>query len=584
MREHDLDRVTKRQGWGTSALLAFALATSAGCTGFIEDGPSGPGWSPDRRTPDDPGDPGDPPGVTCDPDVIHASPASTARLTPAQYMATLRDLVGAPSLALAVTDTAVATLPSTEQLVDAAASVVDQRSAWSREVIPCDTSGAADRACVTAFLDGFAARAYRRPLRPEERTALEASFDRAIGALSFADSMDVLVQIVLASPQVVLRQELGVEDPALPPGIRRLTDHELATRLSYSLWGTTPDDALLTRAAEGTLHHDDVLRDEIARMLTGERGQQAIHEFVAHWLELDGGTVPSLDVAEKDPTLYPSDSPALRRQMRRELYAFVDWAMEHDGGRISTLLSSRRAYVNGPLAALYGVPHAGADSEWEWIDLPEGERAGMLTRAAFLTVFSPANVDSPIRRGAFVRREVLCRPLPPPPADVDDTTPTGGLTPDGELLSVREDVTARTSAEDRCVACHQRINPLGFTFGHYDAIGAFRANDIPSGRPIDASGTSIGTASSDDRLEDAMPVADAVDLSHLFASDDQPTLCLTDRWIAQTLGTAPLDPCVLADIRSRALETGAIRDIVVAIVTTDAFRYIDVRSAEEVSR
>jgi len=565
-----MQRSTRGSARSSSARRSFlaVLALVTGCTGTLDGGPG-----PRQRIAEVPG--------ACGTEVVRASPAGIVRLSPDEYVSTVRDLVGAPGLTLRVTDAEpVLTELGLRELRDAAENTVAARGDWSAEVLPCDTSGAVVPGCVDAFLDGFAARAYRRPLTAGERERLTATFESASAELSFGDAMEVLVQVVLLAPQVVYRNEVGVPDASLPAGVNRLTDHEMAARLSYTLWGTTPDEVLLGRAEAHGLSSAEDVRAEARRMLADPRAQQMLGGFVWSWLQLDGGRLHhALEEAVKDETLYPQDSPELRAAMRTEIEQLVSWVMTEEGGSIETLLTTRRAYLNGPLADLYGVSHGGDADDWRWLELPADERAGLLTRACLLPVFAGPRLSSPLPRAAGGPEGVPCPPLGRPRPHVSDVIVEGGEQLDDSgrpvVRSVRQDVHARTRGAE-CASCHDTINPVGFSFEHYDALGVFRTTEQITGLPIDSSGALSRSGDADG------PVEDAIELSARLARSDATRSCVADRLLTSIYGTSAsesLPSCVRESIRGTALETGRLEDIVLAIVSDDAFRNVDTRTS-----
>ena len=354
--------------------------------------------------------------------------------------------------------------------------------------------------------------------------------------------------------------------PGATEAIRPLTQHELATRLSYFLWDTMPDDDLAAAAAGGTLEGEE-LRAQVDRMLDDPRADAVLQDFFWQWLQLNGGRLHhALEDTSKDDTLYPEYGPELQAAMRTELEALVRDVFER-GGSFEDLLTTRRAYVNGPLAEIYGVEGPTSADEWEWVELDPGERAGLLTRAAFLTVFSSATVQSPIRRGVFVVEEMFCNELGPPPPNASDVVVDGGDDGDG-LRTVREDVAVRTST-GTCAGCHSLINPIGFSFEHYDGIGRFRTHEVTSGLPLDASGLLQGTD-----VDGAL--TDATDLSTRIASSPRARACFADRWFVRAMGRAPapLDTCSVEAIAERFQESGSMRELLIAIVESDSFQYV----------
>jgi hypothetical protein len=231
--------------------------------------------------------------------------------------------------------------------------------------------------------------------------------------------------VILQSPDVYYFLELG-RDPGqtkgLASGVRPLTGWERATRLSYFLWNTLPDDALLDAAEAGELDTAEGVKVQADRLAHDDRGRGTFKSFFSDWLELDGTKKhPSLVTADKDADLYPADSPELREAMRAETEALVEHVVFDGDGRFETLLTTTEAYLNGPLAKLYGVSGPSGEG-FEWVKLPADQRAGLLTRAAFLTVFAGVEVKSPIRRGAHILKDMLCVELGPPP-------PNGTLRP-----------------------------------------------------------------------------------------------------------------------------------------------------------
>ena len=533
------------------------------------------------------GGPGAGPGagggpLVCGDGAVHVSARPLRRLTPEQYTNTIRDLTGDASIELNVDDEGIVlTERGVRQLRDAADAVLARRDRWTASVFPCDVDGAADDACATAFIDGFVTRAFRRPVSADEREWLLGVYGDAKSALGFRDAMEVVLSVVLQSPQLVYVSEVGVEREGLPPGVRALTDHEIATRLSYFLANTTPDAALLDAAARGELAAGSGLRAHAERLLADARAEATVQRFVWQWLELDGGRLHHpLEESAKDPARYPEYDDAMKAAMRTELEAFVERVLAEESASFERLLTDRSAYVNGPLAELYGVSGGPTSpTDWQWVELDGTERAGLLTRAAFLTVFSAANVQSPIRRGVFVLEEVLCQELGEPPPNASDVPVEGGEVDDGTgaavVRSVRDDVEARTE-EPQCASCHSVINPVGFAFEHYDAIGRWQDVDPSAGTPIDSTGRLAGT-------DVDGPVADARALSEALARSERVRECFADRWLVRALGQPPgeADACTQQAIRERFAETGSVRELLVAIVESDAFRYV---ATEEVSR
>jgi hypothetical protein len=510
-----------------------------------------------------------------------AVPTITARplrrLTPLQYRNTIRALFGDEAFEPSYDDEEyVTTERGVRQFRDDASQITELEDQWTVDVFGCDTSGGANDACAADFVDAFGRLAFRRPLTDEERGRLLDAYDAAKAEFGFTDAMDIVLETILQSTPFLYLVEQGVPVDGAPENIRKLTDHEVASRLSYFLWDTMPDAELFAAAETGELGTKAGLRAQAERMLAHPNAQARVQRFVWEWLQLDGGTLHfALEDANKDPVLFPEYGPALQDAMRTELEAFVqEIVLASPDANIEALFTDTRAYVNGPLAQLYGVNDGPMDdATWAWVDLPGGERSGLLTRAAFLTVFAAANVQSPIRRGTLLLEEVLCTELGMPPPDVDDSPPQGGDV-DGEARTVREDVEVRTQGAE-CQACHTLINPAGFPFEHYDAIGRWQSEEVTSGLPIDSSGElKVGDKTG--------PVADAIELSSALATSTAVRECFADRWLEDAVSAEAdaLDDCARADIVEAFEQTGDIRGLIVAIVLSDNFRYLDTAGGE----
>jgi hypothetical protein len=491
------------------------------------------------------------------------------RLSSAQYAATVRELLGDPGFDAPLDDdAAVITERGVRQLRDAAEHALSRKASWTAPVFPCDPAGAPDEACAAQLIATFGGRAFRRPLTTEEQADLLAVYRAALPDQGFGASLEVLVEVILQSPQVVYLDE---GKGTLPAGAHRLDGWGLASRLSYFLWDTMPDEALFQAAAAGRLSSPAALRAEAERMLADPRAARTIERFVWRWLQLDGGRLHhSLESAIKDGTLFPEYGPELQAAMRTELEAFVRRVVLEDDGGFDALLNSRWAYVNGPLAALYGLrggPTA-ADT-WAWVELDEGQRRGLLTRAAFLTVFGSAKVQSPIRRGVFVLEELLCSDLGDPPPNANDVPVVGGPVdvPGGtaEVRTVRQDVEVRTQGAE-CAGCHGLINPTGFALEHYDAIGRFRTTELGTGLPIDARGALRGS-------DVDGPLADARELSARLGASQRARSCFARRWASAALGQplASVDACFVQATSPAFFGAGSVRDLLLDLVASEAF-------------
>jgi hypothetical protein len=292
-------------------------------------------------------------------------------------------------------------------------------------------------------------------------------------------------------------------------------------------------------------------------MLEDPRATDAIANFHVQWLHID-----TLSGLEKDPTAYPTFDPALRDAMAQETGRFADWVIRFDDARLETLLTAPYSFLEGPLFDLYGVSAPADHDPTLPVDLDPTQRAGLLTQPGVLAVHAHANQSSPVHRGKIVRENMLCTPLAPPPPEVDVVPPP--LDPDA---TTRERFDQHRS-DPSCAACHKLIDPIGFGFEHYDGIGAWR--DTEADRPVDASGELFGTDDIDG------PFDGAPELGRVLASSEQVRACVAEQWFGFAFGRTPAedDTCSFDAMALAFAESDQnIAELLVALITTDAFRY-----------
>jgi len=488
-------------------------------------------------------------------------PERIHRLTPREYTNSLRVLLGNDALepVLDADQRPIATLDGVRKWYNAADVAVPASAAWLSAYGSCDP--AADAACAVSLYEAFAERAFRRPLVDDERAWLAESWAALPAAASVALRLQTISELILQAPQFLYAYTPG--SPSTSGDV--LDGYERAQRLSYFLWDTLPDQALLTAAKAGELDTSAGMRSQAERMLADERAKPVLRSFLAEWLELDGAAIlPSLEQTPKDAGIFPSFDDGLRQSMRRELEMFMDHVMFEADGSLEELFSGRRAYVNGPLAKHYGVAGPTGADKWAWVDLDPDQRAGMLTRAGFLAVHASQNVTSPIRRGVYMLREVLCFNLPPPPANVDNTPVD---VTDGDVTTVRQATLQRTGGA-ACKGCHTEINELGFAFEHYDAVGRWQDSELSTGASIDAT---ANLSHAGDGLDG--PVDGAIELSARLAKSPAVAQCASRKWFEVALRRSPveLDACSLEQIRAKTAETRSIRELLLTLVESDAF-------------
>jgi hypothetical protein len=411
-----------------------------------------------------------------------------------------------------------------------------------------DTSTANDAQCLSDFVRAFAAKAFRQPLLDDEVAVFtSAPEDGPVAASSLAR----VIGLVLASPQFFYHMEYG-QAGGPETGVVPLSAYELAARLSYHFWDEPPDAELEQLAASGALLDDAVYAAQVNRIVLDPRAASALGQFFTEWLQLD--LVPTLDGRIGDP-LYDAfagdDVPDadLRDAIVADVVAAAQYEMKH-GGSFSSLLRNTKSFAqHAGLAKLYGVPRW--DGQSEPPDLP-GERAGLLTRAAFLVTGS-ANTR-PIRKGIFIRAGLLCDEVPPPPADADLTPPTATAE-----STTRESLEQRTeTAGTVCAGCHTPfINHLGYATEAFDALGRMRAQEklfdadgaVIREKPVNA--VSIPQVVIGDMTESS----GAADLTTLIDASGKAHSCIARdyfRFAFQRLEDEKRDGCTLAGLEQQA--------------------------------
>lgn len=542
-------------------------ATTGGPASDSDDTPTG---DPPTGDPSEGSDTGEP--AECSEAVLDPGAAPLRRMTHTQYNNTVRDLFpGAdiPPQTILVDpkvngfeNNSEVQAPSAllvEQYQKAALAVTAAAMAKPDGFLPCPADGGPDPAtCGHDLLRDLGARAFRRPLAADEESAYLTFFDQQMAEHNFNVGLQLAMQAILQAPPFIYFPEFGGDPLVDQPELVALTGHELAARLSYFLWDTTPDEALLAAATAGDLDEIAGIEAEVLRMLDDPRARTSLVNFHRQWFDLD-------KIAEVNPDLatYPEFTPALRTSMRSEIDRFVESTIFDGAGTFAALLTSPATTVDSQLAALYKVAAPPPDT-WTDLDLPASERSGILTRAGFLARTAHAVHPSPVRRGVFVLSRLLCVPPAPPPPNVNTSPPDES---DPDQPKTNRERYAKHTAQDTCGGCHQSIDGVGFGFENYDALGKWRTLD--NTYPVDASGELIGT-------DVDGPFVGALELSQKLATSTQAHNCVVSQVYRYALGrnTGLDDLCSLADLRGQfAAASGDIRALLLAVVTSDAFRF-----------
>ena len=349
---------------------------------------------------------------------------------------------------------------------------------------PAPGPGASDEsACADRILTTLLRRAYRRSVTVDDLRRVRAFYDAGRAERDFDLGIQRALERVLVSPQFLFRIE---QDPAgaARGSVHRVSDVELASRLSFFLWSSIPDDELLDVAAAGTLRQPDVLRRQVERMLADPRSRSLVTNFAAQWLFLR-----DVETKEPDVYLFREFDEGVRAAFVRETELFLDSILRPsrppapgEDRSVLALLTADYTFLNEPLARHYGIPHV-TGSHFRRVPLPPGSpRRGLLGHGSILSITSYSTRTSAVLRGKYVLENLLASPPPPPPADVPSLDTEGGGTP----LSMR-DAMQRHRASPACAGCHARMDPIGFALENFDALGRWRAEE--NGRPLEVSST-----------------------------------------------------------------------------------------------
>jgi mono/diheme cytochrome c family protein len=409
-----------------------------------------------------------------------------------------------------------------------------------------------EQACATRIISTLARRAYRRPVTGTDLAPLVRFYQTGRDQGGFEAGIELALRAVLASPGFVFRSE---RDPAgaAPGTVYAVRDVELASRLSFFLWSSIPDDELLQVAEAGTLRHPAVLERQVRRLLADNRAEQAlVTNFAGQWLQLR-----NIRATEPDKNLYPDFDDNLRRAFLRELELFVGSVVREDRS-VLDLLSAGDTYLDERLARHYGIPGI-YGSRFRRVALADDARRGLLGKGGILLLTSHADRTSPVVRGKWMLENLLGSPPPPPPPNVPL------LNDDGKagVLTMRERMEAHR-ANPVCASCHKIMDPLGLSLEHFDAVGRWRSTD--AGHPIDASGVLVDGAS----INGVAELREA-----LLARSDVFVTTMTEKLLAYALGRQlePYDlPAVRAIVRHGAADDYRLSALVLGVVESAPFR------------
>jgi hypothetical protein len=525
----------------------------------------------------------------CDP-AAQTSATPLRRLGRVEYLNTLRDLLEPAGLEAEVTAIASQTdqVPAdgenahlfsamdrrlTQRHVDAYYGIADAlakritEDAASLEALAgaCTADAEPTEACVTDFLTSFGARAFRRPLTNAEVSRyLEL---RTAGKPTTEVFFGVLFTLLL-SPDMLYHLEIQGTPTTAAPEVLALTGHERASRLSYLFWRSMPDAELITAAEAGDLDSDAGYQDAVERVFTDPRTRATIATFWGEWLGLSGfaGFIDSQQFEAFSEGVNAND--ALATAMSEETHALIDHFTWDTAGSYRDVLTSRLFLSESTeLADLYGI--APWDGSGTPPSLPAAERSGLLTRAAMLVEGNA--VTNPIKRGAFILKQMLCEEIDPPS---DLPAEALALPPADPTLSTRARFETKTSPAE-CRGCHSVINPLGFSLEVYDALGRYRTQE----RVFADDGELLSTMDVDPAVEVSIgdvvtPVATPVEFSEAFAASRAAYQCLARQYFRFSLrrDETAADACTVGAIRDQALDGGSLAATLRSVALIQSFR------------
>jgi hypothetical protein len=346
-----------------------------------------------------------------------------------------------------------------------------------QKIFVCSPSGNSDEeACATKILSALARRAYRRPVTDEDVQDLLSLYQAGRKEGSFEAGIEAALQSMLAGPEFLFRVESDPVNVAAGSAYR-ISDLELASRLSFFLWSSIPDDELLDLAERGKLKEPAVLEEQVRRMLADSRSKALVNNFAGQWLYLR-----NLRTASPDPRLFPEFDDELRDAFRQETELLFESTLREDRS-VADLLKADYTFVNERLARHDGIPNI-YGSRFRRVPMTAEERKGLLGQGSILTVTSYGNRTSVVLRGKWVLENLLGTPPPPPPPDVP---PLEEKSKDGAPLTMRQ-MMEQHRANAVCASCHKLMDPIGFALENFDAVGRLRTTYADTNSPVDASG------------------------------------------------------------------------------------------------
>ncbi|MGI8991994.1 MAG: DUF1592 domain-containing protein [Bryobacteraceae bacterium] len=427
-----------------------------------------------------------------------------------------------------------------------------------RKIFVCHPATAREEdPCARKILSNLGRRAYRRPFTAADLKPLLAFYQTGRREGAFDNGIEVALRAMLVSPDFLFRIERDpAHDPATaaPGSVFRINDYELASRLSFFLWSSIPDDEMLNLAEKGKLSNPAILDAQVDRMLEDRRSKAFVENFAGQWLYLR-----NLAQVKPDQDAFPEFDSSLRQSFQRETELFFE-AVMRENRPVTDLLNANFTYLNQRLAEHYGIPNV-YGPQFRRVTLTDSNRGGLLGQGSILTVTSYPNRTSVVQRGKWVLENLLGTPPPPPPPDIPALE---AHAKDGRQLTMRQQMEQHR-ANPTCASCHSRMDPIGFSLENYDGVGAWRSKE--SGSVIDASG----------KMPDGTTFQGPAGLKNLLltAHRDEFYLTVTEKLLTYALGRGLESydrPAMRAIMREAAKRNTTIPALIHAIVKSPQFQ------------
>jgi Protein of unknown function (DUF1592)/Protein of unknown function (DUF1588)/Protein of unknown function (DUF1587)/Protein of unknown function (DUF1585)/Protein of unknown function (DUF1595) len=564
---HALDRPL------SALALTLAIVSAAACTGEIDHGaggtqPGGGAASTGGTTTTTTGGGGTLPPQAC---TAVTPRAPMRRLTRFEYNNSVRDLLGDktspanefPSEASgngfgndADQQAVVAAL--IEAYVTGAERVAGTATAADRigALAPCATTvndTTAEAACAKTIAETFTPNAWRRTLTPGEADGLVALFTSVRMTADFPTSVAAMLEAILQSPEFLYKPELGVA-VAGRSDVKQPSGEEMATRLAYLFWASTPDDGLRAAAAAGQLTNPAGIRMEAQRLLADPKARDVVRFFFDNLLPIS-----ALGSLERDATLYPTFTGKIGTLMRTETQTFLENEIFNGPGTWPGVFTAKYTYVNAELAGYYGLAGVTGDTFQKVMLDPSTHRGGLLTQAGVVSGPVHTNHENPVVRGSFIVQKLMCQLIPRPTGAIAaKVTP-----PDPNSAATARQRFSTHSTDPVCHACHQNMDPFGFSLENFNVVGLWR--DQENGVTIDASGSAPLLGGS---------FNGAIEMEAALASSEQVQQCFASQWMNFGYGRSlkPEEACGVESVQKTFKDSGyKIQDMLLALTQAEAF-------------